>query len=548
MDGFKPEYIVVGAGTAGCVVAARLVEKGYRVLLIEQGSDGDDDKISNAHLSILESLWEDRNQIRDYPMLPRAQANPLLADVRRWPELMRGCTVGGSGAVNVMIHTRGNAQDFDAWDALGNPGWAWSDVLPYFKSSERWEDGADAYRGGDGPIEVRRCEKSVYAEALEAAAVEMGFNGPDWDLNGPVQQGGVGPYQFAASTDMKRSSTASTYLAAVKDRTDLLRIKTGTTVARIAFDDAGGKDGALRATGVSCIDPKLWIEEVIEAEKGVVIAAGAVESPKLMMLSGIGPESVTRDTGIALRHTLSGVGQNLQDHVIGQLILHGTVPAPELDFLTEIGLYVDVKATEEPEMDPEGWPTVQYFMNAGIPFRALPWVTEDYFGIYPSLARPKTTGEIRLVSSDPRRPPLIEMNYLEHPDDRRMMINALKIALAMTETDALKPVFGGVYEMRFGETPVMLSPETPDAVWQLYIDSYTRGLWHPVGTCRMGADPAAGAVVDASLKVHGVDGLSICDASIFPQITCGNTNATVIMIAEKFCAAIPAANAHASGP
>lgn len=521
------DYIVVGAGTAGCVVASRLSDTGKTVLLLEQGTDGQDSNIAHADLDHLFALWKDENQISNYPMDPRAGAKD------RWPELMRGRTVGGSGAVNVMIHTRANRADLDGWAALGNPGWAFKDVLPFYRLSEADPGGDTAWRGGFGPIKLTRPTPSIYANALQEAAIELSFHGPNWDLNGSRQVGGVGQYQFAADAQSMRCSTASAYLAPRMDHPNLT-VKSNTPVLRIALEE---RDGSRVASGVVYRDHRSWFEKSYHARERVIVCAGAIESPKLLMLSGIGPGQHLSEVGITPQHELTGVGQNLQDHVIVGMPFAGTEEAPKLQFLTEIGLFARVSGgTEQYYYSPDGNPTIQFFMNAGTPGRSFPWTPENYFGINPSLTRPKTTGSVSLTATDPRRPPVIRMDYLSERDDMDILVNGVRLAMELAATGPLRALNAGAVKIPVGDGLEIPSVNMARSKIEHYLIHFARGLWHPACTCAMGPDPDTGAVVDATLAVHGVEGLSVCDASVFPTMVCGNPNATVIAVAEKFAA------------
>lgn len=521
------DYIVVGAGTAGCVVAARLAETGAEVLLLEQGSDGKDDNISKAELDPLFALWKDQNHIFNYPMDPRSTSPS------RWPELMRGRTIGGSGAVNVMIHTRANRADLDGWAEAGNSEWSYEKVLPYYKCSETAPDGESAFRGGAGPIQLSRPAPSRYADALREAAQQSGFAGPDWDFNGADQGGGTGLFQFAAEQDKKRSSTAVAYLNPLRDRENLT-VCSGVLVTRLLMNT----DGIMpRAAGVLYRDDKSWFEKPVLAKRRVILCAGALESPKLLMLSGIGCYDHLDAFGIKRVLNLPQVGKNLQDHVIAGLNFAGTEPAPRLQFLTEAGLFAHVNESHGSDyFTLEDNPTVQFFMNAGIEGRGFPWTPENFYGIYPSLTRPYTTGSICLTASDPRRPPVIKMDYLKDARDMDVLVNALRLALEIGTAKAMGSLGKGPCAILTDDGLLLPDADTPREKFEQHLKLTARGLWHPVGTCAMGPDPEDGAVVAQDLSVHGIDGLSVCDASVFPRMTSGNPNATVIAIAEKFCA------------
>lgn len=520
------DYIVVGAGTAGCVVAARLIAKGASVLLLEQGSDGTDANIAGGDLKSLFGLWDDQNHITNYPMDPRSTS------AQRWPELMRGNTVGGSGAVNAMIHTRANRRDFDEWVRLGNDQWSFEDVLPFYMTSESSQNGDPRWRGTRGPIQLRRPQRTIFSNALAQAAIELGFSGPDHDFNGETQEGGAGRYEFAVDHNGMRSSTAAAYLAPCREHQNLT-VLSNRTVMRLLLE---GTEIGLRATGVVFRNPKSWFEVSAYARKRVIVCAGALDTPKLLIVSGIGPTEVLEDLKIERKHELSGVGKNLQDHVICGVQFESSEPPPRLEFLTEVGLFANISSSGDAgQFSAEGWPTVQFFMNAGIEERRRCWVPENFFGIYPSLARPVTRGSVRPASQDARRPPVISMDYLAEGNDLAIMISAMRMALRLAATEALEDLNKGTVPV---PTPdggqLLLNEDTPDAVFAAFLHAAARGLWHPTSTCAMGAQPEDGAVVDQRLNVHGITGLSICDASIFPRITCGNPNATVIAVAERF--------------
>jgi choline dehydrogenase len=294
--------------------------------------------------------------------------------------------------------------------------------------------------------------------------------------------------------------------------------------------------------GVVCRNSTSWFEYEIHARKRVIVCCGAIESPKLLMLSGIGPAAHLNSVGVSPLIELPGVGQNLQDHVIAGVQFAGTVPVTTLQFLTESGLFASVKPAHSGDYyDMDGHPTVQFFMNTGVPDRGFPWAPDDYFGIFPSLTRPETTGTVTLTARDPRRPPTIQIDYLSQGSDMDILINAVRLAVAFGQTKALQPLNGGVLPIPTLSGLQPLDGNTPRKTIAEYLLLTARGLWHPACTCAMGPDAAAGAVVDDALNVHGVEALSVCDASIFPAMTCGNPNATVIAVAEKFVADLSAA-------
>ncbi len=519
------DYIIVGGGTAGCVLANRLSkDAGVSVLLLEKGPTDDHPNIDKSLIPDLFKLWADADYVHEYHMKRET-------DIKQWPALLRGVTLGGSGAVNVMIHVRGNKKDYNRWEELGNPGWSYRDVLPYLKLSENYEEGKSRYRGGDGPISVRNLiSPTPMATAFCCAAAEKGFDGPNWDFNDVKQEGGAGTYQFAFTKHGIRCSSATGYLRPVMHRRGNLTIKTDRTALKIKTSKGDG--GRLQATGVCCLDPNTRVAVTYSASREVIVCTGAFESPKLLMLSGIGPVEELKAHDIEPKADLPGVGQNLRDHVIFAMHFESKLPLAQPKFLTEAGLFANVSEDEKPNWDKDGWPTVQLFANAGIRERAYTHFPENYFLIAPSLCRPKSTGRISLLSNDPRHPPAIDPGYYNERSDIDTMINSIFLIRELVNSKAL----GALAGEEIPPVPSVPWPPAPDADrrhFEAYVRQVSRGLWHPVGSCKMGPADDQLAVVDHELRVHGVDGLRVCDASIMPEHVCGNPNATVIMIAEK---------------
>ncbi len=522
------DYVIVGAGSAGCVLAHRLsADPDVRVLLIEAGPR---DRNWKIHVpAAFPKLFKTRI---DWAF--HTEPEPDL-DGRRlyWP---RGKVLGGSSSINAMVYIRGHHRDYDRWRDLGNPSWAWDDVLPYFRRSQHQNRGASELHGTGGPLHVSdQLEPTPAALAFVAAGEELGWPRND-DFNGPHQTG-VGLYQVTQKSG-RRCSAAAAYLTPVRQRPNLT-VKTGALATKVLIEGQ-------RATGVEL--RTVFGSRRLYAEREVILAAGAVGSPHLLLLSGIGPSESLRRHGLPVVADLAGVGRNLQDHVLVSVVFR-TREDVGLDHSETLGNLIRYLLHQQGPYTSnvcEGGAFVRTVPDRELPdlqFHFLPTAITDHgFGeptdqginFGPTLLRPKSVGDISLRTSDPTDPPQIRANYLHHPADLKVLMEGVRLSRRLAETQALSAHID--FEVLPG------NDTTTDEEIAAFVRRSAQTLYHPVGTCRMGpaaelsANPEDGLpppVVDAELKVHGVDGLRVADASIMPEIIGGNTNAPAMMIAEK---------------
>jgi len=494
------DYIVIGAGSAGCVVANRLSEDPHvSVLLLEAG---DADLLPAIHKP---PLWGTLLK-SDVDWSYATEPEPAL-DLRRI-DCPRGKVLGGSSAINAMIYIRGNRRDFDHWQTLGNPGWAWDDVLPYFRKSEQQARGTSDYHGVDGPLAVTDPPAPhPFSLAFLDAAVELGYpHNPDF--NG-VDQEGAGLYQLTVK-DGKRQSTAVAFLHPIRHRKNL-NIVTHAEVSSVFFDRT-------RAVGVRYTHDGMDTQAL--ANREIILSAGAFNSPKLLLLSGIGPAEQLRRFGIPTVVHLPGVGQNLQDHPRLEVGYRSTkyFALSDASNVAEAGLFLHAafgQTDRAPDLQFHFVPVAEVVETSS------GTSAEVYFNINPS--RPQSRGEVRLRSVNPADPPIIQANYLKDADDFALLVEGFTVARDLARTRALA-------EICSEEVAPGITIQGESDV-RTYIRQTCDCIWHPVGTCKMGTD--ALSVVDSQLRVHGVEGLRVVDASIMPTITSGNTNAPTIMIGEK---------------
>ena len=496
------DYVVVGAGSAGCVVVNRLVTGGdSQVVLLEAGGPDTNPAIHDP-TRVLE-LWGSEV---DWKYM--TEPEPALQN--RQVFISRGKVLGGSSAIYAMLYVRGNRRDYDHWNYLGNEGWSYDDVLPYFIRSEDNSRGASKYHGAGGPLQVRDIpDPSPVARAFPHGCVELGFGGPDWDINGERQEDGGGLYQVNITKEGKRCSAAVGFLRPVLGRANL-RVETGAQVRRILLE--GG-----RAVGVEYVQDGAVHQ--VRAEREVIVCAGAFDTPKLLMLSGIGPAASLQAHGIAVAADLPGVGQNLQDHLLVPIFYNSKQKMAPPMFIAEAALFTRTR----PGL-PAGAPDLQFHFSAGIPAFTPPdyQVSDAAFVFVPILVRPQSRGEVTLRSSDPAAPPMIRANYLQADADMRTLLAGIALSREIAATRAFAD---------FTVNEAAPGTAKDEAGLRTYVQTHCSTVWHVAGTCRMGHDRMA--VVDPKLRVHGIEGLRLADASVMPDIVSGNTNAACIMIGEK---------------
>ncbi len=526
----QADYVVIGAGSAGCVLAERLSADGRaRVVVLEAGGS-DLDFWVRMPIGYGGAFFHPRLNWRYY-----TEPDPGTGGrVSYWP---RGKVLGGSSSINAMVFVRGQAEDFDGWAALGNPGWGYRDLLPYFRRMEDNLAGPDAWRGQGGPISISTIDDSAHPLSHDyvAAARAAGF-AANPDFNGPTQEG-VGLYQITTRNGFRSSATG--YLRAARNRKNL-RVFTHAHATHILFDGR-------RALGVE-FRHKGGLARVMAAGE-VILSAGAVNSPQLLQLSGVGDAALLHGLGIDVTLDAPGVGRNLQDHLGFDYIYESTVPTLNdvLGPLPARGLaglryLLTRKGPLSLSVNQGGGfvrssaartrPNMQLYFSPMSYTRATPGkrrlTAPDRFSGFQlglSNCHPESRGFLRIRSRDPFAAPEIHPGYLSAPADLDELVEGARLLRRI----AAQPPLAKAIRRELRPGPGV----TSDEAIRDDIRQRSGSVFHPCGTCAMGPDAAAGAVVDARLRVHGLDGLRVADASVFPRITSGNLNAPVIMVGEK---------------
>lgn len=525
------DYIIIGAGSAGCVLANRLTECGHhQVLLIEAG--GSDKNILVKMPTALSYPMASQTYNWGYNSAPEPGVN------NRQITCPRGKGLGGTSSINGMVYVRGHACDFEEWEASGATGWSYADCLPYFKKAEAWQYGEDTYRGGDGPLGVgggNNMKDNPLYQAFIDAGIDAGYPKTD-DYNG-FRQEGFGPMHMTVRGGV-RESTARAYLDPVKKRPNLT-VLTGCLVEKILFADK-------TATGVA-VHRKNKLTE-FKAGTEVILSAGSIASPMILQRSGVGDPADLKAASIQPKHILPGVGKNLQDHLEVYFQFHCKQPISlnnKLGLLSKLLIGIrwvlfksGLGATNHFEScafirSKAGLksPDIQYhFLPAAMRYDGTPSVDGHGFQVHVGPNKPKSRGMVTVQSADPTTHPTITFNYLQHEDD----VSAWRRCIRLSREIIVQPAMDAYRGVEIQPGMDIHSDEDIDA----WVRENVESAYHPCGTCKMGTTDDATAVVDTEGRVIGLNNLRVVDASIFPTVPNGNINAPTIMVAEKMGDAI----------
>ncbi|MCH2356301.1 MAG: choline dehydrogenase [Pseudomonadales bacterium] len=529
MDAF--DFIIIGAGSAGCVLANRIsADPENRVLLVEAG--GSDNNLLVQMPTALSYPMAMQRFNWGYESDPEPELNGRVINCPR------GKGLGGTSSINGMVYVRGNPHDYEEWAALGASGWGYRDCLPYFKRAETWIEGGDKYRGADGPLGVcagNEMRLNPLYRAFIDAGVQAGY--PETtDYNG-AQQEGFGPMHMTVRGGVRESTTRA-YLQPVKRR-DNLTVITETLVQGIEFIDK-------RATGITVLrDGKT---SKLRARREVIVAAGAIASPMLLQLSGLGSEHHLQSIGIALKHELPSIGENLQDHIEVYFQFHCKQP---VSLNNKLGLISKALIGGRWLLFKNGLgstnhfeacafirsraglkaPDIQYhFLPAAMRYDGTPSVKGHGFQVHVGPNKPKSRGRVRIKTADATSAPSILFNYYQHEEDKAAWRQCIRLTREIIDQAAMDPYRGA--EIQPG-----INVQSDDAI-DAWVRENAESAYHPAGTCKMGSADDPLAVVDEQGRVHGLQHLRVVDASIFPTLPNGNINAAVIMVAEKISDAI----------
>jgi len=518
------DYVVVGAGSAGCVVAARLSEDGRASVLVLEAGGRDTHPWIHVPIGFGKTFFDERVN-----WCLTTEPGPAIDGRRIF--MPCGRVLGGSSSINGLVFQRGQREDFDQWQRLGNPGWSYDDVLPFFRRIERWQHGEDTHRGAGGPLAVSELpDIHPLSHAFVDSAVALG-HARIADLNGAGRDG-AGYFQVNVRHG-RRVSSAVAFLRAAERRRNV-SVRTGAEVGHLSLE--GG-----RVTGLTY--HRGGASFAVRARRSVVLCAGALHSPAILQRSGIGRGAWLQEAGIALRHELAGVGANLHDHVQARLVLR-SARHPTLNTLQHplrrMAAGLQYALFRRGPMTFAGGQSGGFFdsrdegRRPDVVMLLMPLSSMDYrqgldrfagFSVSCGLLRPLSRGTLRVRSAQHRDPPLIQPNYLAEPVDSATLVDALRLARRIAAADPMREEIDA--EVRPGP-----DVQTDEALLA-YVRASAGSIYHPVGTCRMGPPADPHAVVDSRLRLHGLAGLTVADASVMPSIVSAPTHATTVMIGER---------------